>query len=306
MMPTTETGAVESDGVTAASVAVPMDPIITTTGPTAVVANHVLPLAGEAATKNRLANTTVCLPIVYGSIAFFLGKKADEYHTHKWTLYLRGPNDEDLGVCIQKVVFQLHPSFAQPVRELTDPPFEVTERGWGEFEAQIRIVWKDSSEKATVVNHGIKLYPQGSTNMQPTKEPVVAEVYDEVVFTDPKESFFQSLMKVAEVPKIPFPDDAVQACVQRYSDEDDFQALLEAQKFLQKELQQVKSRMKMTCEEMDQVDAALKEVLEAKKAVRNNTTGNTASASAPTATKPKSVTSTAPAPVGHVAKKPKI
>lgn len=151
-MPTTETGAVESDGVTAASVAVPMDPIITATGPTAVVANHVLPLAGEAATKNRLANTTVCLPIVYGSIAFFLGKKADEYHTHKWTLYLRGPNDEDLGVCIQKVVFQLHPSFAQPVRELTDPPFEVTERGWGEFEAQIRIVWKDSSEKATVVS----------------------------------------------------------------------------------------------------------------------------------------------------------
>ncbi|KAI2510253.1 YEATS family [Fragilaria crotonensis] len=203
MMPTTETGAVESDGVTAASVAVPMDPIITTTGPTAVVANHVLPLAGEAATKNRLANTTVCLPIVYGSIAFFLGKKADEYHTHKWTLYLRGPNDEDLGVCIQKVVFQLHPSFAQP----------------------------DPSEKATVVNHGIKLYPQGSTNMQPTKEPVVAEVYDEVVFTDPKESFFQSLMKVAEVPKIPFPDDAVQACVQRYSDEDDFQALLKLKSF---------------------------------------------------------------------------
>ena len=110
------------------------------------------PLVGENASNNRLANTTICLPIVYGSTAFFLGKKADEYHTHKWTCYLRGPNGEDLSVCIQKVVFQLHPSFTQPVRELVEPPFEVTERGWGEFEAQIRIVWKDPSEKATVVS----------------------------------------------------------------------------------------------------------------------------------------------------------
>ena len=145
--------------------------------------------------------------------------------------------------------------------------------------------------------------------MQPTKEPVVAEVYDEVVFTDPKESFFQSLLKVADLPKIPFPDDAVQACVQRYSDEDDFQALLEAQKFLQKELQQVKARMKMTNEEMEQVDAALRDVLEAKKAIRNNNnnTGTGMTTSAPTSNKAKpATTSIPPAPIGHVAKKPKI
>ena len=100
---------------------------------------------------SRLVNTTACLPIVYGSVAFFLGKDADEYHTHWWTLFLRGPNNEDLSVCIAKVVFQLHPSFAQPVRELTSPPFEVTEQGWGEFEAQIRIVWRDPTEKSTLV-----------------------------------------------------------------------------------------------------------------------------------------------------------
>jgi hypothetical protein len=147
--------------------------------------------------------------------------------------------------------------------------------------------------------------------MQPTKEPVVAEVYDEVVFTDPKESFFQSLLKVADLPKIPFPDDAVQACVQRYSDEDDFQALLEAQKFLRKELQQVKARMKMTNEEMEQVDAALRDVLEAKKAIRNNNTNNNSgtamTTSAPTSNKAKpATTSISSAPIGHVAKKPKI
>ena len=106
---------------------------------------------GRESPNSRLASTTACLPIVYGSVAFYLGKKADEFSTHKWSLYLRGPNDEDISLSIAKVIFQLHPSFSQPVRELVSPPFEVTERGWGEFEAQIRIIWKDLDEKPTVV-----------------------------------------------------------------------------------------------------------------------------------------------------------
>jgi hypothetical protein len=59
---------------------------------------------------------------------------------------VRGPNNKDLSVVIAKVVFQLHASFAQPIQEFSQPPFEVTERGWGKFEAQIRIIWKDSTE----------------------------------------------------------------------------------------------------------------------------------------------------------------
>jgi hypothetical protein len=138
--------------------------------------------------------------------------------------------------------------------------------------------------------------------MQPTKEPVVAEVYDEVVFTDPKESFFQSLMKVAEVPKIPFPDDAVQACFQRFSDEDQFQALLEAQKFLRKELQQVKARLKLCSDEMEQVDADLREVHDAKKAIRNSSTTSNGATPAPVKQK---ATTLPPAAASHVAKKQK-
>jgi hypothetical protein len=105
----------------------------------------------ESSAPPRLEKTTACLPIVYGSVAFYLGT-SDEFQTHQWTLYVRGPNREDLSCCIEKVVFQLHPSFAQSTRELTEPPFEVTERGWGEFEAQIRIFWKDPQEKTTLVS----------------------------------------------------------------------------------------------------------------------------------------------------------
>jgi YEATS domain-containing protein 4 len=103
-------------------------------------------------TARRLTKTAACLPIVYGSVAFYLGKKADEYRTHVWTLFVRGPNNEDLSGVVSKVVFQLHASFTQPIREILAPPFEVTECGWGEFEAQIRIIWKEASERPTLVS----------------------------------------------------------------------------------------------------------------------------------------------------------
>ena len=111
--------------------------------------------------SGRLENTTTCLPIAYGSVAFYLGPQSEEYKTHQWTLYVRSPDPNfDLSVAISKVVFQLHPSFAQPTRELTEPPFEITEKSWGEFEASIRIYWAENSEeRSTMISHGIRLYP---------------------------------------------------------------------------------------------------------------------------------------------------
>lgn len=115
--------------------------------------------------------------------------------------------------------------------------------------------------------HGIKLYPPGAPNQtQPTVEPVVAETYDEAVFTDPNELFYQQLQLVALAPKIQSNDPQVQACFLTYSDSDDFQKLVEAQRFLEKELSSVKERMKLATEEVEQVDGALREMQEAKKA----------------------------------------
>lgn len=200
-----------------------------------------------AAAADRLPNTTVCVPIAYGSIAFPLKKPDSNNNTHQWTLYLRGPNNEDLSSGIAKVVFQLHPSFSQPIRELTAPPFEVTEKGWGEFEATIRIVWRDVGEKAVVLTHAIKLYPPLLPNALPEagsdKKPVVSEKYDEVVFTDPTELFHRQLMQSGKLPKVQSREAAVQELFQPYSDDADFKLLLEAQKFLQAELQSVKDRM---------------------------------------------------------------
>lgn len=246
--------------------------------------------------SKRLDHTTCCVPIVYGSIAYYLGKKADEFQTHEWTLYVRGPNYEDLSQCISKVIFQLHASFAQPFREITQPPFEVTERGWGEFEAQIRIVWKDPDEKSTVIPHGIKLYPPGTpvTNTIPessTQEPVVAEQYEEVVFTNPKESFFRQLQRLAHT--VPPPrrpktrraaDGDTSAAADNEDDEDEdpasaggvltssalvrkngkvfcdtdmVQALIAAQSFLKTEIARVRDQLILVDKELETTDQDL-------------------------------------------------
>jgi len=100
----------------------------------------------------------VACPIVYGSMAVALGKKS-EFATHKWRFYVRGPNFEDLSVFISKIVFSLHPSFVIPVREITEPPFEVTESGWGEFEGSVRIFFKDPDEHPVDLCHKVSTTP---------------------------------------------------------------------------------------------------------------------------------------------------
>eukprot|EP01038_Epipyxis_sp_PR26KG_P006188 gene6188-8522_t len=61
-------------------------------------------------------NSIFVCPIVFGSAAVYLGKKSEEFATHKWVLYIRGPSGEDLSTFVEKVAFTLHPSFTKPVR----------------------------------------------------------------------------------------------------------------------------------------------------------------------------------------------
>jgi len=66
------------------------------------------------------ASKALFVPIVYGSIVLWLGKKASHTnvgeHTHKWSIYLRHAADADLSYAVARVEIMLHPSFANPVR----------------------------------------------------------------------------------------------------------------------------------------------------------------------------------------------
>ena len=181
-------------------------------------------------------------PLAFGSIAFWLGRKADEHATHRWTLYVRGPNGEDPSYFISKVVFYLHESFAQPVREIHEPPFEVSEMGWGEFEARIRIYWKDEDEEAIDFMHTIKLYPKGQVAPS-VRKPVVHEFYDEIVFTNPSPDFLQAVTGAvgkSQVEPHPFA-----GYYPVYSDAHDMQSIVAAQQFVTEELNRAKGELEV-------------------------------------------------------------
>jgi YEATS domain-containing protein 4 len=73
------------------------------------------------------------------------------------------------------------------------PPYEVTEHGWGEFELNIKIHFVDPLEVPVDLVHALVLYPpEGNVGLS-TKKPVIKEIYDEIEFHDPTESFYKIL-----------------------------------------------------------------------------------------------------------------
>ena len=74
-----------------------------------------------------------------------------------------------------------------PVAVVETAPFEVTEKGWGEFEIHIQIFFQDSRDKPLEITHMLKLYPDSDSGPNVTSKPVVSEKYDELVFNDPSE-----------------------------------------------------------------------------------------------------------------------
>ncbi|XP_028774524.1 transcription initiation factor TFIID subunit 14b-like isoform X2 [Neltuma alba] len=156
--------------------------------------------------NKRVKDVEICVPIVYGTIAFYLGRKASESQSHKWTVYVRGASNEDLGAVIKRVVFQLHPSFNNPRRAVDSPPFELSECGWGEFEIAITLFFhNDVCDKPLDLYHHLKLYPEDESGPQSTKKPVVVESYNEIVFPDPYEAFLARVRNhpAVIVPRLP-------------------------------------------------------------------------------------------------------
>lgn len=136
-----------------------------------------------AMSQVRAKGVTIARPIVYGNVAYSLGKKAKTEATHRWTLYVRGLYSEDVSYYIKKVSFKLHESFNQPVRVVDKPPFELHESGWGEFDVELKIYFQDASERPITLHHALRLYP--NTDAIVTKKSIIAEKYDDIVFTDP-------------------------------------------------------------------------------------------------------------------------
>ncbi|GJN91809.1 hypothetical protein Rhopal_004832-T1 [Rhodotorula paludigena] len=160
-------------------------------------------------------------------------------HTHRWTVGVRSaasppyanphPNQQiggadDISYMIKKVTFKLYETYKNALRTIESPPFEVTETGWGEFDIIIKVFFApESNEKPLTFNHHLKLHPwpvdpilyaQPSATGEPTSltedgqpilpAPVISPVhswqYEELVFTEPTEAFYATLLEHKPTP----------------------------------------------------------------------------------------------------------
>eukprot|EP00043_Microstomoeca_roanoka_P030242 m.25486 g.25486 ORF g.25486 m.25486 type:complete len:204 (+) comp9863_c0_seq2:231-842(+) len=133
--------------------------------------------------------------IVYGNTAARISPIPGSPHTHTWTLYVRSATSEPLENFVKRVAFTLHPSFKPPSRNIDSAPFEMTENGWGEFEAQIKIHFQIPALKPVTLKHLVKLYPSDYT-ISREDGSIVAESYDELVFSHPTSAISALLLKV--------------------------------------------------------------------------------------------------------------
>lgn len=84
-------------------------------------------------------------------------------------------------------------------------PFVVNETGWGEFEIAIKLYYaQESGEKAQTLYHHLHLHPYGRTEAEKdamkASGEVVAWVYEEQIFNEPYEAFYDVLTSGALPP----------------------------------------------------------------------------------------------------------
>jgi YEATS domain-containing protein 4 len=157
----------------------------------------------------RVRGVQIMRPFIYGTEAIPFDpehrpKDAPPDHTHRWKVFVRGVNGEDISYWLRKVQFKLHDTYANSVRMIESPPFEVEETGWGEFEIAIKFYFvPESTEKPSTVWHALKLHPYGEDieGQKKRRDTVKSICYEEVLFSEPVEQFFNILTGDAPQPK---------------------------------------------------------------------------------------------------------
>lgn len=125
-------------------------------------------------------------------------KNVPDDHTKRWTVYVRQPEgDPSLTTWLNKVQFKIFNTYENPLRTCENPPFEVTETGWGGFTIDIRLHFQPiSGEKAQYRQHFLQLEKYGDEKLQAQQEKtgcVRSEYLEVVQFNEPTEALFEAL-----------------------------------------------------------------------------------------------------------------
>lgn len=134
----------------------------------------------------RVENAFITRSIIVGSRS----KKIDDPNcSHEWSCYIR-PAFAPLNY-IQNVTFKLHETFTNNTIS-KEYPFEIFERGWGEFTIQIKIIFVDPNERPVNLTHYLVLHGTEVDGY------VVSERIEEIVFKSPTKLMHSILQKDEE------------------------------------------------------------------------------------------------------------
>ncbi|KAL1596311.1 NuA4 histone H4 acetyltransferase complex and the SWR1 complex subunit [Paraconiothyrium brasiliense] len=125
-------------------------------------------------------------------------KGVPDDHTKRWTVYVRQPDgDPSLTTWLNKVQFKIFNTYENPLRTCDNPPFQVTETGWGGFTIDIRLHFQPiSGEKAQYRQHFLQLEKYGDEKLQAEQEKtgcVRSEFLEVVQFNEPTEALYEAL-----------------------------------------------------------------------------------------------------------------
>ncbi|KAF9350089.1 hypothetical protein BGX26_011681 [Mortierella sp. AD094] len=86
------------------------------------------------------------------------GQKHQGFLMRKWKISLMGINangEEEPLPYVERVEYLLHETFAQPLRKVTEYPFVLQEKGWGEFDMKIKLYFVDNATAPFVLDHDL-------------------------------------------------------------------------------------------------------------------------------------------------------
>lgn len=97
--------------------------------------------------------------IVGNTSQYLLSTMKGDPTTHKWMVYVRGPpEDGEINQFVSSVWFFLHPSYApNDIVKVTQAPFHLTRRGWGEFPIRVQLHFINPNQRPIDIIHNLKL-----------------------------------------------------------------------------------------------------------------------------------------------------
>lgn len=127
--------------------------------------------------------------LVLGHTACWRKKPTQEGFTHDWTVIVRGEEGCEVRHFVEKVVFYLHESFAKPKRVVKEPPYQVSESGYGSFTLPVEVIFRNKEEPRKVMFEYDLLLPN-------LDDPPISQMRSEcLTFQNPSEEFRVKLIR---------------------------------------------------------------------------------------------------------------